>query len=207
MSLWKIRWLGIAYTPQPDECSFLQRMDVQRDDDLVVRVSVLDNRESARFFGVPLARRGIQPVWLEITNNGKQPYRLRLASLDPNYYPPLEAAFVNHFAVGSRLLSFGLLGWFFLPLLFLLPLKILGARSANRRMNIYFQEHGIGLGLIKSGNKIAGFVFTSLDEGTKKFSVRLLGATGVKDFAFSIPVPGLKVDHGNREFDALGNSG
>ena len=144
-------------------------------DQLVVRVSVLDDRESERFFGVPLARRGIQPVWLQITNSGAQPYRLRLASLDPNYYPPLEAAFVNHFAIGRRLLAFGLLAWLYLPLLILLPFKILGAWSANRRMNAFFQEHGISSGLILPGDELAGFVFTSHDAGTKQVTVGLAG--------------------------------
>jgi hypothetical protein len=204
--LWQLCRLGIPYTPQSEERSYLNRAEVRQDDELVLRVSVLDRRESERFFGVPLARRGIQPVWLEITNNGKQPYRLRLASLDPNYYPPPEAALVNHFRMGRRLVAFGLLAWFFLPLLILLPFSVLRARIANRRMNAYFQEHGLGWGLIKPGSQLAGFVFTSLDEGTKQFSVRLLGAAGVKDFAFSIPVPGLRVDHGSGRFDKLARS-
>jgi hypothetical protein len=207
MSLWNLRGLGIAYTPDPEDRSFLHRADSQRQDDVVVRASVLDHRESARFFGVPLARRGIQPVWLEITNDGRQPYRLRLASLDPNYYPPLEAAFVNHFRIGKRLLGFGLLAWFFLPLVILLPFKLLGARAANRRMDAFFQEHSLGWGLIRPGHKLAGFVFTTLDEGTKQFSVRLLGASGARAFAFSIPVPGLRVDHDSKRFDVLANSG
>jgi LssY C-terminus len=177
---------------------------VQQDDELVVRVSVLDDRESERFFGVPLARKGMQPVWIEITNKGGQPYRLRLASLDPGYYPPLEAALINHFAIGKRVLGFGLLAWFvFLPLLILLPFKILSARAANRRMNAYFQEHAIGWGLIRAGSELSGFVFTSHDEGTKQVSVKLLSMAGAKDFAFSIPVPGLKVDHGGKRFDNL----
>jgi hypothetical protein len=204
----KLRWLAIPYTPQPDERPYLHRAEVRQGDDVIVRASVLDNRESERFFGVPLARRGIQPVWLEITNKGAQPYRLRLASLDPNYYPPLEAAYINHIRIGKRLIAYGLLAWlFFLPLVLLLPVVLLRVWIANRRMNAHFQEHGLGWGLIRPGNQLAGFVFTSLDEGTKQFSVRLLGAAGVKDFAFSIPVPGLKVDHGHREFDALVHPG
>src|SRR6266446_5614541 len=132
MSLWKYFRLGVPYTPRPDEQSFLQRAHLQRDDELVVRAAVLDARESERFFGVPLARRGIQPVWLQLTNHGQQAYRFRLASVDPNYYPPLEAAFVNHFRIGRRLVAFGLLAWLFLPLLMLLLFKVLGARAANR---------------------------------------------------------------------------
>src|SRR5262245_7505427 len=140
MSLWQSRLLGIPYKPQPKERPFLEREVVQQDDELEVTVCVLDDRESERFFGVNLARRGIQPVWLQIANNGKQPYRLRLASLDPNYFPPLEAAYLNHYAIGRRLLAFGLLAWLLLPFLILLPLKVFAAWSANRRMNAYFEE-------------------------------------------------------------------
>ncbi len=181
---------------------YLERAEVRKDDTLVVRASVLANRESERFFGVPLARRGIQPVWLEITNNGPHPYRPRLASLDPNYYPPLEAAYANHFHIVRRILGFGVLAWLFLPLAVLLPFKILAARIANRRMDVSFQEHGLGWGLIRPGTSAAGFVFTTLDEGTKQFTVRLLGPAGAREFAFSIPVPGLKVDHAERSFEA-----
>src|SRR5579862_7952715 len=188
------RWLGVPYTPHPDERPFLSRAQAQQDDELVVRVAVLDDRESDRYFGVPLARRGVQPVWLEIQNQGKGPCRLRLASIDPNYYPPLEAAFINHFRIGRRLLEFGLLAWFFLPLLILLPFKLLGARAANNRMNTFFVEQGIGWGLIQPGHSQGGFIFTALDEGTKHISVRLLGTGCTKDFSFSIPIPGLRVD-------------
>ena len=201
MGFSNLRWLGVPYRPHPEEQPFLERKVVQRDDELVVSVSVLDDRESERFFGVPLARRGMQPVWLQISNNGKQPYRLRLASLDPSYFPPLEAAYLNHFAIAKRLFAFGALAWWFLPLLILLPFKIFGAWAANRRMNACFQEHAIGWGLIRPGTELSGFVFTTHDEGTKQVLVRLLHADGEKEFTFSIPVPGLKVDHGRKRFD------
>ncbi len=205
MDIWNSRWLGVPYQPRPDERSFLERTEIRKDPDMVIRVAVLDDQESERFFGVPLARRGIQPVWLEITNQSAHPYRLRLASLDANYYPPLEAAFVNHFHIVRRMLGFGLLAWFFLPLLILLPFKLLGARFANLRMNAYFQKHGLGYGLIQPRTTVVGFVFTSLDEGTKQFTLRLLGTAGKKEFAFSIPVPGLKVDYHGKQFEELAN--
>ena len=192
MSFWNFRLLSVPYTPRPEDQSFRQREELQHDDDITVRVAVMDDRESKRFFGVPLARRGIQPVWLRIMNSGTQPYRLRLASLDPNYYPPLEAAFVNHFRIGRHVIGFGLLAWLFWPLLILLPLKILGAWSANRRMNAYFQEHGISSGLILPGQEIAGFVFTTHDAGTKQVTIRLAGAACAKEFSFSIAVPGAR---------------
>lgn len=207
MKLMPFRWLGVSYAPRPEERPFLERAQVQRNGEIEVRVAVLDDRESERFFGVPLARRGIQPVWLALSNRGENGYRLRLASIDPNYFPPLEVAYVNHFRIGRRLLYFGLLAWFFLPLLILLPFKIFGAWAANRRMNAYFVKHGIGWGIIRPGSELAGFVFTSLDEGTKQVPIQLLGAAGTKEFAFAIPVPGLKIDHHDQCLDALANSG
>ena len=200
------RWLGIPYTPRPEERPFLERVVEQRDDELVVQAAVLDHPESERFFGVALAHRGIQPVWLQISNQGPNAFRLRLASIDPSYFPPLEAALLNHYHFGRRLLGFGLLGWWFvlsLLILLLLPLKILAVWAANRRMNAFFEAQGIGWGLIRPSTEIAGFVFTTLDEGTKQFSVRLIGTAGAKDFAFAIPVPGLRVDYGRKELDVL----
>ena len=208
MDLWNSRWLGIPYRPDPDEHSYLERAQVRQDEDLIVRASVLDRRESERFFGVPLARRGIQPVWVEIRNNGQHPYRLRLASLDASYYPPLEAAYVNHFRLARRLIAFGVLAWLFLPLLVLLPFKLLcgpGRQPAHERL-FPGTRHRLGSHQAR-GQPWQGFVFTSLDEGTKQFSVRLLGLAGVKDFAFSIAVPGLRVDHHNKRLDELGSSG
>src|SRR5258708_10450259 len=119
MGIMNFRLLRVPYAPRPQELSFLERAKEQREGDFVVRVAVLDDRESERFFGVPMARRGMQPVWLQITNGSSQPCRLRLASLDPNYYPPLEAAFVNHFKVVRRFVGLGLLAWFFSALLIL----------------------------------------------------------------------------------------
>jgi len=206
MGLLDFRLLRVPYKPRPEEQSFLQRAEVRRDDEFVVTVSVLDDRESERFFGVPLARRGIQPVWLRITNSGGQTYRLRLASLDPNYYPPLEAAYVNHFAIGRRLVAFGLLALLSLPLLLLLPFKVLGARSANLRMNAFFQDHGIVSSLIRPGQELAGFVFTTHDAGTKQVTLRLAGAASVKEFSFSLAIPGLKVDHGSKQFEEIQNT-
>jgi hypothetical protein len=113
----------------------------------------------------------------------------------------LEAAYANHFRIVRRILGFGALALLFLPLVILLLFKIVAARIANRRMNAYFQEHGLGWGLIRPGTTAAGFVFTTLDEGTKQFTVRLFGPAGAKEFTFAIAVPGLKVDHAERSFE------
>ena len=150
-----------------------------------------------------MAARGIQPVWLEVSNRGNTNYRLRLASIDPNYYPPLEAAYACHFRIGRRFLEYGLLALAFVHIWLLLPFKVIGALRANRKMDAFFQQHGIGWGRIHPGELVSGFVFTELDEGTKRVIVRFLGPSGTKEFAFSLPIPGLRVDHRSKELDAL----
>jgi hypothetical protein len=68
--LWQVLSPGVRYTPRPEDKHFCQRAEVRQDRDLVVRAAVLDDGESRQFFGVPLARRGIQPVWLESSRSG-----------------------------------------------------------------------------------------------------------------------------------------
>jgi len=198
-----VRWLGVSYTPRPAERPFLERAQSQGQGDVQVTVAVLGSRESERFFGVPLAHRGIQPVWLEITNGQDGPLFFDPVRLDSDYYPPLEAALVNHFAIGKRLAGFGLLAWLFLPLLVLLPLKFFAARRANRRMDEYLRDHAFPLGPVASGETASGFVFTTLDDGTKIVHVRVVSYRAQLEFDFSVPVPGLDVDYKRRPFDDL----
>ncbi len=185
------RLLAIDYSPHPDELAFLQRAQSLTKGEVAASVAVPSDRESERLFGVRLARHGLQAVWLEVTNRGDEPLWLDLVRLDPNYYTALEAANVVCFALGKRFLAFGLLGWLFLPLLPLLPLKLWSARAANQRLRKLFREVGISTRVIAPGNKAAGIVFTPLDEGEKRIELRLLGRSHVVDFVFTVEVPGL----------------
>ena len=128
MGLWNSRWLGVPYSPRSGGAAFLERAEVRKDDELVVRAAVLENRESERFFGVPLARRGIQPVWLEITNNGDAALPPAPRQPRPQLLSAPGGGVRQSFRIGRRLLGFGLLAWLFLPLLILLPFKVLAAR-------------------------------------------------------------------------------
>ena len=186
-----LRWLTTNYHPDPSDRPFLKRLKLKESAGLQVSVAVLSDRESVRFFGVHLARRGVQPVWIEVQNQSDVGHRLDLYSIDPSYYTPLEAASVNHFSVTRRLLSFGLLGWLFLFLLPLLPSKLITARNANRRMSALFKEHAFRGGTIDPGENRCGVVFTSLDEGLKSLVLRFVSDSGVTSFNFAIEVPGL----------------
>ena len=87
-----VRWLVIPYSPCPAARGFLDAAATQQRDGLDVRVAVLDDAASRKFFGVPMARRGIQPVWVHVVNRTSRPYRLQFVAIDPNHFSPLEAA-------------------------------------------------------------------------------------------------------------------
>jgi hypothetical protein len=175
LAIW--RRLTTPYAPDPTVDSYLARAQTQQDALAEVTVAVLDAKESAAVFGVHTARRGVQPVYLKIANRSQANLRLQLVSIDPNYYTPLEAAGVNHFSILKRLSAFGFVGYLFLPLLALVPLKLVTAYLANQRMDEYFSRRAFHLRPIPPGGCSEGFVFTPLDAGTKIVHV-LLHAIG-----------------------------
>ena len=169
--LWRL--VTTPYHPAAACDSFMPRAQTQEQPRAAVTVAVLTSREAKTLFGVDVARRGIQPVFLRIVNRSTESLRLQMVSIDPNYFTPLEAAGVNHFSIGRRLSAFGAMGWVFLPLLALVPLKLVTAWLNNARMDDFFREHGFRLGPIAPGETAEGFVFTTLDLGTKAVHVRL----------------------------------
>jgi hypothetical protein len=110
-------WLAVDYSPHPEERSFLERAQSRHEGEVETTVAVPSDRESERVFGARLARHGLQAVWVEVVNGGTEPLWLNRIRVDPNYYTPLEAAHIAHFAMSTRLVAFGVLGWLFLPLL------------------------------------------------------------------------------------------
>jgi hypothetical protein len=219
------------YEPDASSVAFRDRALVQENAVARVAVAVPDAAEARRLFGVDVARRGIQPVWLRIENRSGQSLRLQMVSIDPRYFTPLEAAAVNHFSIGKRLSAFGAMAWVFFPLLALVPLKLATAWFANGRMDDEFRRRGFRLAPIAAGEAVEGFVFTTIDLGTKVVHVRLTpveplrrslgrvlgsvaagandavtgaGATGGSvDFAFTVPVAGIAADYLDRDFASL----
>jgi hypothetical protein len=219
--LWRL--LATPYHPDPALQSFVTRAQTQENANAQVTVAVLDAIEAHKLFGVSLAKRGIQPVHLKIVNRSDRLIRLLLVRIDPNYYTPLEAAAANHFSILKRLSTWGIFGWLFLPLLpllLLIPIKLVTAYRANRRMDDYFRSEAFHLRPIPPGGTAEGFVFTSFDAGTKIVNVCLhstddlwnsdtgqIDAHGTWDadneFTFSVPVPGIAADYLRRDFEAL----
>ena len=159
------------------------RITSQEKDGIKVSAAVPSAKESREIFGESLYKKGIQPVWLEISNNRETRVSFLPVGLDPQYFTPLEVANTD--------------------------LKDINKASPESLVNEFFLNQGIGALAVNPGQTRSGFIFSKLDEGTKAFNVDIIGdadASGVADFetfTFFIPVPGLNIDHYNVDWESL----
>ncbi len=162
------------------EVPFRERAQSKFDDDVRVTAAVLSAEESREIFGVGLAQNGIQPVWVRVENHDNRPYWLMYSGLDPNYFSPIEAAQTNH---------------------------SIFSRSLNTKVEEHFRVLGFRNPIAPSAS-VSGFIYANLDEGTKVVDVRLLrfntsGFGKTKFFTFFLPVPGIKADYQDVDFEKL----
>lgn len=192
----------ITYRPQPDDrASFMERAQTQTQDNITATVAVLSDKESKKVFGAVLAKKGVQPVWVEIGNESNIPYFFVPRNMDPNYYSAQEAAYMAHFRQAKQILEAGLLAVVFFPLLALIPLNFFTVRHANNKMDRLFTKLALPSNIIMPKSKEAGFVFTSVDEGTKHVRVDLLSTEGPKTFDYVVTVPGITPDYTTKDFE------
>ena len=219
--LWRL--VITPYAPDQSFAGYRDRAVVQEDPRARVTVAVPSAAESRRLFGVDVAKRGIQPVWFTIENRSSGSFRLQMVNVDPRYFTSLEAAGVNHFSIGMRLSAFGAMSWVFYPLLALVPLKLITAYFANGRMDDEFRRRGFRLAPIHPGETVEGFVFTTVDLGTKIVRVRLTPLEPLRrsiarmlapatpsdhaeapvDLTFTMAVPGIAADYLDRDFATI----
>lgn len=227
------RLFFILYNPDVSHRRFLDRAQTRTSENVEVTVAVPDARESERIFGVAMARRGLQPIYVKVVNHSQTTLRLHFRSLDPHYFPPLEAAARCHFSIMKRLYAFGIFAWYFLPYLILAPFKFWGVYRANRKMDELFQSLSFHRRPIAEGTTSEGFVFAAFDAGTKVVRVRLMAIDRIDpreivsrenapeiqtlsnpqptetapasfvDLTFSISVPGINADYLHKKLDAF----
>jgi hypothetical protein len=166
-----------SFHPRPmSEVPFMERTVSQEKGKVRVTVAVPTAEESTQLFGVPLATKGIQPVWLRIENHDTVPYWLLPISLDPDYFSALEVAYLHHFRF---------------------------APQANQEMDAYLEAQQIRM-YLPPGAVNAGFVFTNLVEAAKYVNVDLWHEAGtLHHFGFFILIPGSTFDYELVDFDTL----
>jgi len=132
-----------------------------------VSASVPGEDETTSIFGVPMYERGIQPVWIEVVNNSDEFLRFAVSSIDPEYFSPLEVAYMY---------------------------KKGFSKEARAEMEQQFYNSAMPR-LVPAGETRSGYVFTHSRPGTKSFNVDLYGNSGDYSFAFFVTVPGFVPDH------------
>ncbi len=149
------------------------RLHEQQFGDVRVSTAVPSAAESQAIFGVNLYRQNVQPVWVQIENQGDTGMYFLPVGLDPAYYTPIETA--SRYFPWDRILS-----------------RLAGEDFRRRNIQI----------LVDAGSSRSGYVFTRVDEGTKSFNVDVFPVGGKPyQMSFFVPVPGLRVDHYDVEFD------
>jgi hypothetical protein len=73
----------------------LGRLRSQQQAGVTVHLAIPTEEQAAKYFGVPLAAAGIQPIWLRIENASDHDYWLLPISIDPDYYSADEVALVT----------------------------------------------------------------------------------------------------------------
>ncbi len=157
------------------EIPFKERARSKHDEDVRVTVAVLSAEESKELFGVDLARKNIQPVWVRVENHDTAAYWLSSTGLDPEYFSPLEAAYAYHAGY---------------------------SKAARKEMDDLFQHMKFKNPIVPNA-AVSGFIFTNRDEGMKAVDIDLISYEKAKFFTFVVPVPGIKADYHEVDFDKL----
>ncbi len=172
-----------TYHPDTPEGDWKARAESQQADGIEVTAAVPSAREAKELFGMPLYKKGIQPVWLRIRNSRETRVNFLPVGLDPQYFTPLEVANTD--------------------------LKDKDADDPTKVVDEFFLQQGLGALAVEPGETRSGFIFSKLDEGTKAFNVDIIGTgddQGIREFdtfTFFIPVPGLNIDHYNVDWRNL----
>jgi len=159
---------------QNESLDYRARAETKLEGRVEVSAVVLSPLESERVFGLPLARKDIQPIWLRIDNREDRELYLMMLRLDPNYFAPSEVA------------------W---------QLKSHDSESVDAKADRLFDMH-IPV-VIPAQQAAAGFVYTNLDPGAKAFAVELFGESMFRSFEFAQLVPGFEADFQRVDFRAL----
>jgi hypothetical protein len=123
---------------------------------------------------MPLARKRVQPVWLQIVNQEDQQLYLMVLGVDLDYFAPSEVA------------------WQF---------KSYGPESLEAKADRLLEMHVPVV--IPSNSEVSGYVYTNLDPGAKAFAVELLGESYFRSFEFSQIVPGFEADFMSVDFQQI----
>lgn len=159
---------------QTESLDYRARAETQINGGVRVSAVILSPQETENSFALPLAKKGIQPVWLEIENQEDKTLYLMLLSLDPNYFSPSEVA------------------WMF---------QGQAEGSVDDLSDAFLAQHVPVV--ISPHSTVSGYVYTNLDPGVKAFTVELFGVQEHRTLEFIQTVPGFEADFMRVDFARL----
>ena len=139
-----------------------------------VATAVPSAEETEEIFGAKLYSRNIQPVWVQIENLGEATLWFFPVGLDEGYFTPIETSYRRQG----------------------------GISILNPVTNQEFYDNSMRL-QIEGGTVRSGYIFTRIDEGTKSFNVDVYGKDEQYRMTFFVPVPGLRLDHYDVDWNNL----
>jgi hypothetical protein len=159
---------GCASPPPPAaNLDYKSRAVTRTEGGVRVSTAVLSADEGAAVYGVPLANKSIQPVWIEVENREDRAYYLLSPGLDPNFFPASEAAEA-----------------------------IASGQSAQQKAEIDGRFRQLAFrNPIPPGVTRSGFVLTNLDEGFKFVQIDLVTSGLARTFSILALVPGFRADY------------
>ena len=156
-----------AYHPVAiDEVPFKQHSLTQVEGNVRVTAAVLTGQETEQVFGVDLALRWVQAVWVEVENRDNHNYWLLSSALDPDYYATSEIAYNSH-----HWLSPGV-----------------NDRIDDRFKQLAFRNP------IAPGSVVSGFFFVNLDQDNKEVDIDLISRGEAKFFTFFFQIEALRAN-------------
>lgn len=146
---------------EPADAEHRARAVTESTQDVRLSAAVLSVEDSERMFGADIQATGVQPVWVEVVNDTRQPLWLLRPGVDPDYFSPLEVAWSLHTVLG---------------------------RDTNDEIDDHFDRLGFRNPIVP-GETHSGVVFTNPSRNTKLLNVDLLGKQKLVPFTLLLPVP------------------
>lgn len=151
-----------TFSPTPiDEVPFKSRAQIQTKGGLTVTAAVPTSEEANAIYGVDLASKDMQPVWLEVENNSDRLVYFLRTGLDPEYFSPREVAFAFYGSMSGEDKK----------------------RLVQHIESLDFRDP------IGPRSTVSGFVFTNEDQETKFVSVDLLSRGWSSHLTLLVPIP------------------
>lgn len=165
-----------SFSPRPiAEVPFKARAQTQVQDGLTVTAAVPTAEEAEVIYGVDLAAKGMQPVWIQVKNEENLPYWFLPSGLDPAYFSASEAAYA-----------------------FRSPTSAGDSQAViDHFQALQFRNP------IQPGATASGFLVVHRDEGVKALDVDLISRAKARSFTYTFRDPSFKGDFTLVDFDTL----